>query len=85
MELAPDEDEDDIVEAMGWDFAVCLKFNGRTFSLPQNFIEYTEGGDISSTDVSKCDTWAAAAALAKQGDCHGHQNQNHPFPHHSRI
>lgn len=66
VELLPGEDEDDIAEELGWDYGIRFNFNGKTFLLPSGYAESCECGDIASSDVRRCHTWAEAADLAAQ-------------------
>lgn len=65
VELLAGEDEDDVAEEMGWDEAVTMVFKSRKYLLPDTYDDYIEGGELSSSDVRRCDSWEAAAQLVK--------------------
>lgn len=65
VELLDGEDEDDVAEEMGWDSPTWMMFNNKKYLLPDNYNEYSEGGELYSSDVRRCDSWDEAAKLAK--------------------
>lgn len=53
VELEKEEDEDDIAEALGWEYAVILKYKGKKYAFPPDYAEWLEGEIITSDEIKK--------------------------------
>lgn len=54
-------DEDELADAMGWDYTITMEFENKQYALPDNFHEYYIGGHIISDDARRYDTWLDVA------------------------
>lgn len=53
VELEREEDENDIAEKVGWEYAVTLKYNGKKYAFAPDFDEWREGVKIASDEIKK--------------------------------
>lgn len=53
VELEREEDENDIAEKLGWEYAVTLKYNGKKYAFAPDFDEWREGVKITSDEIKK--------------------------------
>lgn len=53
VEMNKEEDEDDIAEALGWEYAVILKYKGKKYAFPPDYNEWLEGEKITSDEILK--------------------------------
>ena len=53
VELEKEEDENDIAEKLGWEYAITLKYNGKIYAFAPDFDEWREGVKITSDEIKK--------------------------------
>lgn len=53
VELEKEEDENDIAEKLGWEYAVTLKYNGKIYAFAPDFDEWRDGVKITSDEIKK--------------------------------
>lgn len=53
IELTDEEDDDKITEALGWEYAVILKYKGKKYAFPPDYNEWREGVKITSDEIKK--------------------------------
>lgn len=53
VEMAKEEDEDNIAEALGWEYAIILKYKGKKYAFPPDYLEWLEGEIITSDEIKK--------------------------------
>lgn len=57
VELEKEEDENDIVENLDWEYAVTLKYKGKRYAFPPVFNEWCEGVMIKSDEIKRAGKW----------------------------
>lgn len=57
VEITPENDVDEIVNEMGWDYGVEMSFKNTTYVLPSDFRGWDEGGSFASSEVRKHTSW----------------------------
>lgn len=53
VEMAEGEDENDIAEALDWEYAVILQYKGKRYAFPPDYQEWLEGEKITSDEIKK--------------------------------
>lgn len=53
VELEKGEDENDIAEKLGWEYAVILKYKEKKYAFAPDFDEWREGVKITSDEIKK--------------------------------
>lgn len=53
VELEKEENEDDIVQKLGWEYAITLRYNRKTYAFAPDFDEWREGVRITSDEIKK--------------------------------
>lgn len=53
VELEKEENENDITEKLGWEYAVILKYKGKKYAFAPDFDEWREGVKITSDEIKK--------------------------------
>lgn len=53
VEMADKEDENDIAEALGWEYVVILNYKGKKYAFSPDYIEWLEGEKITSDEIKK--------------------------------
>lgn len=53
IELEKGEDENDIAEKLGWEYAVILKYKEKKYAFAPDFDEWREGVKITSDEIKK--------------------------------
>lgn len=53
VEIEKEEDEEDIAEALNWEYAVILKYRDKKYAFPSDYSEWLEGEKITSDEIKK--------------------------------
>lgn len=53
VELEKEENENDIAEKLGWEYAVILKYKEKKYAFAPDFDEWREGVKITSDEIKK--------------------------------
>lgn len=53
VELEKGEDENDIADNLGWEYAIILKYKGKKYAFAPDFDEWREGVKITSDEIKK--------------------------------
>lgn len=57
VELEKEENANDIADNLGWEYAVTLKYKGKTYAFAPDFDEWREGARITSDEIKKAGKW----------------------------
>lgn len=57
VELEKAENENDIAEKLGWEYAVTIKYKGKIYAFPPIFNEWCEGVMITSDSIKRTGKW----------------------------
>lgn len=57
VELEKEEDENEAAKKLNWEYAVTIKYKGKTYAFPPLFNEWCEGVMITSDSIKRTGEW----------------------------